>query len=189
MANATDVSIQIDPVLFRSLSAPDALFVKGLHDRSDEELLKHLGITTNRNGMAVGQFQRKRVVFHGAYKLDGKPRHVLVYNPTLRAWPGSQPETVVICDATWRPLHWAEVGGSPIFEKAALNLDDPQAPVLLLTRKHRHVVPNPERGTYSYSLAGDKVALRPEIEWLYKNDAQRAFYDRVRKAIRERSEN
>jgi hypothetical protein len=181
--------IQIDPVLFRFLTSPDAMLIKILHVRSERKLLANLGITPDQNGLAFGQFQKKKLVFHRTYELRGEHRHVFVYDPCLHMWPGTQPETIVICDASYRPLNWKEVGGSPMFENATLDVTTGTAPVLLLTRRHRHTIPDPKRGIYGFSIGDDKIEPLPEVKWLYEDDAERAQYDQWRKAIRERQKN
>ena len=185
-ADARDVQIQIDPVLLRLLTSPDAILIKVLHERSEEKLLTNLGITTDQNGIASGRFQKKTLAFHKEYKLSDKRRHVFVYDPSLHSWPGTQPETIIICDASYRPLDWKEVGGSPMFERAALESSADTGPVLLITRRHRHTIPNPKRGIYRFSLNNHTIRAIPDIEWLYTNDAERAQYARWRESLRER---
>lgn len=168
--------IEIDPVVLRLLTSPDATFIKLLHDRSERKLLANLGIETDNNGLAVDRFQRKALVFRREYEVGGERRHVLVYDPCLHSWPGCQPETIIVCDAFYRPLDWKEVGGSPMFQSAALDTSAGSGPVLLITRRHRHTNSNPERGIYRFSLANDQIKAAPKTEWLYKDDAERAHY-------------
>ena len=185
-ADARDVQIQIDPVLLRLLTSPDAILIKVLHERSEEKLLTNLGITTDQRRIAIGRFQKKTLAFHKEYKLGDKRRHVFVYDPSLHSWPGTQPETIIICDASYRPLDWKEVGGSPMFERAALESSADTGPVLHITRRHRHTIPNPQRGIYRFLLKNDTIKAILDIEWLYTNDAERAQYARWRESLRER---
>ena len=110
---------------------------------------------------------------------------VFVYDHWLHSWPGFQPQTIVICDAFYKLLDWKEVGGSPILEKTTLVDLDTGSPIVWLTCKHRHTIPNPERGIYKVSLAGDKIGPLT-VEWVYKDDAERAQYEEWRRQIRER---
>ena len=187
-AEALDIQIELDPVLDRLLRSPDAVLIKVLHDRPEKALLANLGIKTDRNGVAIGRFQRKKLVFHRAYEVRGEHRHVFVYDPGIHSWPGTQPQTIVICDAAYRPLNWKEVGGSPVFETATLTVESDNIPVLRITRQHRHTIPNPKRGIYSFSLSNDSIERLADVEWLYENEEERARYDRWRKALRERQQ-
>lgn len=184
-AEIPDVPIQLDPQILRSLSSPSVALIKALHDRRESQLLTNLGITTDATGKANGQFQKKRLAFHREYRLGDAIRHVFVFDPVLHSWPGTQPETIIITDALHRVLDWKEVGGSPMFAGAAMEHAENVGPVLLITREHRHTIPNPNRGIYRFSLKDDTIAPSPEIEWLYKDEAERAQYARWRKALRE----
>lgn len=184
-AEIRDVQIQLDPQILRSLSSPSVALIKALHDRRERDLLTNLGITTDATGKANGQFQKKRLAFHRKYRLGDGIRHVFVFDPVLHSWPGTQPETIVITDALHRVLDWKEVGGSPMFGGAAFEHAENAGPVLLITREHRHTIPNPKRGIYRFSLKNDTITPSPEIEWLYKDEAERAQYVRWRKALRE----
>lgn len=181
----SELQVEVDRGLLHLLTSPDGFFIKALHEESEDELLSNLGITTDRDGMPIGRFQRKTLAFHKAYKLSGKCRHVFVYDPCLHSWPGTQPETIVITDASHRVLDWKEVGGSPMFVGAALEHAEDARPFLLITREHRHTIPNPKRGIYRFSLQNDMITPSPEVEWLYKDEAERAQFARWRKALRE----
>jgi hypothetical protein len=182
---APDAQLQLDPLLLHLLVSPDAVLIKALHEQNETDLLTNLGITTDQEGMATGPRQKKTFAFRGEYKLGDKHRHVFVYNPSLRRWPGTQPETIIICDASYRVLDWKEVGGIPMFELAALDLSEDTGPVLLITRQHRHTIPNPKRGVYRFSLNNDRITALPDVEWLYKDDAERTRYARWRGELRE----
>jgi hypothetical protein len=181
-----DVEIQLDPQFLRSLSSPSVALVKALHDQHESDLLRNLGISTDPTREANGRLQKKRLAFHRKYRLGDGIRHVFVFDPVLHRWPGTQPETIVITDAAHRVLGWKEVGGSPIFAGAAFEDADDTGPVLLITREHRHTIPNPNRGIYRFSLKNDTITPSPEIEWLYKDEAERTQYGNWRKALRER---
>ena len=180
-----DVEIQLNPQLLRSLSSPSVALIKALHDQRESDLLRNLGIATDPTRKADGRFQKKRLAFHRIYRLGDGIRNVFVFDPVVHSWPGTQPETIVITDAAHRVLGWKEVGGSPMFAGAAFEDADDTGPVLLITREHRHTIPNPKRGIYRFSLNNDTITPNPEIEWLYKDDAERAQYARWRKALRE----
>jgi hypothetical protein len=185
-AEMQDDDIQLDPQILRSLSSASVALIKALHDQRERDLLTNLGIATDPTGKANGEFQKKRLACHQKYRLGDDIRHVFVFDPVLHSWPGTQPETVVITDASHRVLDWKEIGGSPIFVGAAFEHAQDAGPVLLITREHRHTIPNPKRGIYRISLNNDTITPCPEIEWLYKDEAERAQYSRWRKALRER---
>ena len=106
----------------------------------------------------------KQLVFHSRYSLsDRSSRIVFVYDPGLKSWPGSQPETVVIADARYRLLAWEEVGGSPQFNSAALNFGNNGNPILSLTRRHRFRAGG--RGTYGFSLDNDQINPVGDVVW------------------------
>jgi hypothetical protein len=181
-----DGEIHLDPQLLRSLSSPSVALINALHDQLESDLLTNLGIATDPTGKANGQIRKKTLAFHEKYRLGDDIRHVFVFNPVLHRWPGTQPETVVITDASHRVLDWKEIGGSPMFVGAAFEHAQDAGSVLLITREHRHTIPNPKRGIYRISLNNDTIRPCPEIEWLYKDEAERAQYSRWRKAFRER---
>ncbi len=185
-AEIPGTQIQLDPQLIRSLSSPNVALIKALHDQRERDLLTNLGITTDPTRKANGQFQKKRLAFHQKYRLRTDIRQVFVFDPVLHSWPGTQPETIVITDVSHRVLDWKEIGGSPMFAGAAFEHAEDTGPVLLITREHRHTIPNPKRGIYRFTLNNDTIAPSPEIEWLYKDEAERAQYARWRKALRER---
>jgi hypothetical protein len=183
---APELQVEMDRALLHLLTSPDGFFIRALHENSEEELLSNLGITTDQNGVPIGRFPRKALVFHKAYKSGAKRRHVFIYDPCRHSWPGTQPETIVITDPSHCVLDWKEVGGSPMFVAAAFQHLEDAGPVLSITRQHRHTIPNPKRGIYRFRLKNDTITPSPKIEWLYKDEAERTQYARWRKALRER---
>lgn len=181
-----NLTIQLDTSLLRLVTKPDARFINVLRDRSEVDILKNLGISTNRDDGATDRHQKKRLVFHHLYRVGDEYRHVFVYDMWIHSFPGYQPETIVICNASYAPLAWKEVGGGTIFKEATFRQSDPEGPTLRLTRLHRHTIPNPERGIYAFSLAGDAIKPRPEVDWVYESDEERAKYDEWRRWLRER---
>ncbi len=184
LADEPWTDVRLDPVFARFLRAQDALLVKYLHDHSCSELLDNLAIKTDANGLDVTLFPRKKLAFHSRYKTRaGKPRFVLVYDPIMHSWPGTQPETIVITDSGYRLLEWKAVGGSPMFQSAELRYDKAGNPVLALTRTHRHPFTDPTRGNYRFLLADDQIRRVPEVEWIYASQEVRDRYERIRQAI------
>ena len=174
----------LDPVLLKQLVTQDALLIQYLHIHSCSELLKNLGIKTDNKGLAVGRFQRKKLAFQSRYTTkNGQCRIVFVYDPTLHIWPGSQPETIVISDSTYRLIAWKEVGGSPMFEQGQLTFDDSKAPTLILTCRHRHTFTHPKVGRYRFLLSNDVIKEAKEVEWIYSSEEAQAEYERIRQVL------
>ncbi len=184
-ADMPGVPIPLDPQMLRLLSSPGVNLIQALHDQSAKELLTNLGIPTDRKEEVNKPFQKKIPAFHQQFKLGNQIRHVFVFDPVFHSWPGIQPETIVITDASYGVLDWKEVGGSPVFAGAGFEYTDDAEPVLLITREHRHTISNPRRGIYRFSLNNDTITPSPEIEWLYKDEAERARYAVWRKALGE----
>lgn len=177
--------ILLDPILVRLLENKDASLIDGLREGRQPDLLKNLGIGKGQAGIQNAQHQRKSLVYHQEYNVGNKLRHVFVYSPNFRSWPGLQPETIVITNGSYRPLDWKEVGGSPMFERASLEEAKGGEPVLRIIRNHRHEFLNPKQGVYRFSLKDDTVTPTSDVEWLYRDDAERAEYARRREALRE----
>ena len=158
---------------------PDARLIEHLRahpgDRSCRQLLSNLSGPVASRGFA------KRVKFHARYRTPtGENRMVFVFDPVVRTWPGWQPETIVITDTQCRPVAWREVGGGPMFQEAELGQDKARAPVLILTRRHRHTYRHPAIGKYRFSLSEDGLRDIPMVEWVYANDRQRDVYEQRR---------
>ncbi|QDU31261.1 hypothetical protein ETAA8_64140 [Anatilimnocola aggregata] len=112
-------------------------------------------------------------VFYGQYQLGMESRQLLVYEPLKVSWPGSQPQTIIICDDDFRPLAWNEDGGSPVFISAELEFGEKDEPVLAITRTHRQSHHGARHGRYRFKLADDKIQPVGEIEWQF-DDPRRA---------------
>ncbi len=46
---------------------------------------------------------------------------VLIFDPTSKSWPGTQPITVILTDADLNVLDWIEIGGEPAFHHAEID--------------------------------------------------------------------
>ena len=147
---------------------PDAGLVEHLATHSQDKicqaLLKQLGINPDKSKDRITALGCKLV---SSYKTaSGEPRYVFVYDPNWRAWPGVQPQTIVIVDGRLSPLSWKEVGGSPMMVKVAFAVDADN-PVVSITCAHRHTFTHPRGGTYRYSLRGDEIHALGEPVWIY----------------------
>lgn len=178
--------VRSDVDVIRALNLPDAAFIKAWHNQSETKLLANLGVVTDKNGLITNEFRKKILAFHHVYKAQGKRRHVFVYDSWVHSFPGFQPETIIICDASYAVLDWKEVGGGPMLEHVAFEETGANEQILRLTRNHRHTVPNPQRGIYGFSLAEDKITALPNVEWLYRDDAEKSRYDEMRNELRMR---
>jgi len=68
---------------------------------------------------------------------QGKTYWVMVFNPLLQSWPGSQPITIVVADSELKVQCWIESGGSPMFRQASLRRGENEAELTVLSR-NRH---------------------------------------------------
>jgi hypothetical protein len=168
------ITIELDEQLLRSTTRFDIPFLNALRKRSGEDesaarLIRNLRLPADSNEEPrLG----KLLAFHRSYQLDGKQRYVLIYDPNWHLWPGTQPQTIVISDGNFRLLQWKEVGGSPKFSSADLQLEDgkPRVRITCLHR-HTHLVGGEftDLGRYVYSLENDKVQS-VDMEWLLRNE-------------------
>lgn len=176
-----------DVAAFEPLTEAHARLIQRLHDDTQTELLRKLGVETDKEERWVKRFGEKTPVFYARYKTKtGDSRVALVYDAALHRWPGTQPQTIVLADDQYRLIAWKEVGGTPFFESARLTTVDPRGPVLVITRRHRHVMENPERGDYRVLLVDDRIQELPEVEWIYASQAERERFDRIRQDLRNR---
>jgi len=153
------------------LLEPDAALVEHLvtHSREKicEALLKRLMIKPDKSKDPSHGFNGFTCKLVSPYKLTRDPvRYVLVYDSNMRAWPGLQPQIIVIADAKFAPLSWQEVGGDPMLKDVsfAVYLDNP---VVSITCVHQHTFGHPSLGIYRYSLRGDEIKSLGEPVWIY----------------------
>ena len=106
------------------------------------------------------------LVFQASFKnSSGISRIVLVFDPVVHIWPGSQPQRIVITDDKYREITAATFGGEPVFDSAHIEVGNNGNTRLAVRRVHRR--PLCTRSTTKYVLLDSGIRA---VEWDMTDD-------------------
>jgi hypothetical protein len=92
----------------------------------------------------------------GVVTLDGTQCRVFVFDREgFKSWPGSQPQTICVADASGKLETWKEVGGEPMYASSTMEERDGKVILRITCEERRH----PGPGIYSYGISRAGIEL------------------------------
>lgn len=108
----------------------------------------------------------KTMVFQSPFRaVSGRRCIAFVFDQQVHSWPGSQPQTIIITDSQCRLLTWKEVGGSPMFCHAWMEVVGNDPTTLTIACNHRFLR---GFGVYRYVVEPSGVRRLGDVEWIDK---------------------
>ncbi len=80
---------------------------------------------------------RSQLTWHSDFKEGQKERKLLLFDRTIKKWPGLQPITIILVDDKLKVLAWLESGGASMFKRASLETDG-NSHILKVTSENRN---------------------------------------------------